>query len=419
MSHAPVTRLNKDQPLSYDEVKALAQHPEAAVRSRLAGRDDVAPEVLYFLAQDDDAQVRRAIAANTATPRQADLVLAKDREPAVRGTVAVKVAEQEATGIPETDKLREMAAEALQTLAEDQEAHIRQILAEALKDVIHAPADVIRKLAWDTEIKVSGPVLASSPVLTDADLVAIVEAQPAPGAAQAIAARPEVSEAVADAIVDGDDVDAIAALLDNPSAQIREETLDALIDRAPAVEPWHRPLVDRPRLPTRAASRVAGFVAQDLLDRLARRADLDAETLDAVKAEVSKRISEGPRGGNGDTDSPSLIKARRLHADGKLDEEVVSKALRAEDRAFVIAALAVLSDVPPSVVQKALMTHSAKAVVALAWKSGLSMRTAEALQIRLARLGPGAIIRAGTDGTYPLRADELDWQFEFIRDMAV
>lgn len=58
--------------------------------------------------------------------------------------------------------------------------------------------------------------------------------------------------------------------------------------------------------------------------------------------------------------------------------------------------------------------RNAKAIVALAWKAGLAMRTAVQLQLRLARLPPPAVLnaRGGTD--YPLDEDEMRWQLELV-----
>ena len=100
----------------------------------------------------------------------------------------------------------------------------------------------------------------------------------------AIARRSLVNESVADALADTDDDEAIADLLSNPSAQLREETLDGLIDRAESVELWHAPLAGRPNLPRGAAVRLANFLADNLIDVLKQRQDLDAETLEAVKS---------------------------------------------------------------------------------------------------------------------------------------
>ncbi|MBT6094756.1 MAG: hypothetical protein HOH04_07725 [Rhodospirillaceae bacterium] len=54
--------------ISYEDAKQLAVHDDASVRANLARRDDVPPEVLYFLAEDGDADVRRAVAENMAAP---------------------------------------------------------------------------------------------------------------------------------------------------------------------------------------------------------------------------------------------------------------------------------------------------------------------------------------------------------------
>ena len=45
--------------LAYDEAKQLVRHDDPSVRRELAERDDIKPELLYFLAEDKDAQVRR------------------------------------------------------------------------------------------------------------------------------------------------------------------------------------------------------------------------------------------------------------------------------------------------------------------------------------------------------------------------
>ena len=65
--------------------------PPPAVRARLAERQDVRPEIHYFLAEDPASQVRCKIAANRATPGQADLLLARDSDESVRLLLARKI----------------------------------------------------------------------------------------------------------------------------------------------------------------------------------------------------------------------------------------------------------------------------------------------------------------------------------------
>ncbi len=195
------------------------------MRRTLARRPDLSPEILYFLADDPAPQVRRQIAGNDAAPAQADFHLAGDADPSVRGDLAQKIARL-APGLSsdEQDRLRRITYETLELLARDQITRVRQILAEALKDVAFAPPQVIRQLAHDSDLAVASPILEYSPVLSDEDLLEIIQGSPVTGALSAISRRRTVGPSIAEGIARTDDIDAIAILLANPSAQIREET---------------------------------------------------------------------------------------------------------------------------------------------------------------------------------------------------
>jgi uncharacterized protein (DUF2336 family) len=179
----------------------------------------------------------------------------------------------------------------LAILVRDQMTRVRQVIAETLKDKPGVPPEIIRLLARDCEIVVAGPVLEFSPLLSDTDLLAIITEAPIPGALAAVARRAGVAPAVTDAIGASPDVDAVAALLANPSAQIREETLDRLVERAPSVVAWHKPLVERPHLSVAIARKLASFVAEHLLRRLVERRDLDPVTMREVTAAVRRRLA--------------------------------------------------------------------------------------------------------------------------------
>ncbi|MCH7863657.1 MAG: DUF2336 domain-containing protein [Proteobacteria bacterium] len=414
-----------DGATAYEETKALARHEDSKVRQSLAGREDIKPEILYYLAEDGNPEVRKAVAKNMAAPRQTDILLAKDADADVRGDLASKIA-RVAPGLSadEKDKARQATYEALELLAKDQITKVRGILSEALKDVIDAPPDVIKTLALDTEIEVSGPVLQFSPVLTDDDLLEIIEKSPAKGGLNAISKRSEVAETVSDSIVDTNDMEAIADLLSNDSAQIRESTLDDLIERAPDFDMWHAPLVGRPKLHDGAATQLAGFLADNLLEVLRERADLDPETFEAVKAVVHQRI--GNEKGDKDSDSGSLAflsmappidMVERLFKARKLDGNVIGKAVNAGDHSFVLAALIVRSELDPVIVKRIFLEKSAKGIMALAWKSGLSGRMGVQMQQRMGRIAPSEVLMPADDDDYPLSDDELRWQLEFYTDL--
>ncbi len=416
----------RDDGLSYAESKRLARDDDPEVRAGLAERQDLRPEILYFLAEDDSPEVRCRIAANLKTPRQADLILARDDNEAVRHQLANKIQDL----LPELDadaqaQAHQYLVEVIEALAQDQATRVRQIVAETLKDVASAPNHVIQRLARDAEELVACPVLEFSPLLSDQDLLEIIEGGSASGKLSAISRRQGVGEQVTDAIVATEDEGAITALLENGGAQIREDTLDGLLDAAIEVSAWHEPLVRRPRLSRNMARKLASFVAASLLDILEARKDLDKETKRAVAKEVKRRLEddedeedeedeEDPAPG----DETPETRARHLFENGELTDEALIRALNGGNRDLVRHGLALRAGLPLSLIDHILSAHSAKGVTALAWKAGCAMRFASQLQLCIGGIVPSQVLnpRSGTD--YPLSPEEMDWQLDFFQSLA-
>ena len=417
--------LTKGKPMTYERTRELARHEDVDVRQELAMREDIKPEILYYMAEDEDPGVRRAIAANTATPRHADIKLVVDEDHEVRVGMAEKIALL-APGLTadEQDAIRIMTYEALQILARDQFTKIRQVLSETLKDVANAPPDVIRHLAQDAELVVSGPVLEFSPVLSTEDLLEIIASEPVNGALSAVSRRQDLGAAVSDAISISDDRDAITELLGNKSAQIREETLNSLIDRAVDVDAWHEPLVHRPQLPAGAAGRLARFVTDNMLDILTARKDLDPETAREVRTIVNRRLEEPEieqeeKSDQVDGIPPAIMKeVRERHDKGELNADRLNDALQAGNRDFAAAALAVLSGLDESIIIHAISMRSAKSIIAVAWKASFEPWMVEQLQLRLCKIPSDDVLTTPIGQDYPLSKEEMDWQINFLKDLA-
>jgi len=417
--------------MEYDRAKELAASPDPAVRLELAQRQDVRPEILYFLAIDEATDVRRAIAANISTPSQAHLLLANDADEEVRAQLADKVARL-LPSMPEDEAgaAREYAVQTVELLARDELTRIRAILSQALKSAVNVPHHVVKQLALDVELIVSAPVLEFSPLLTDEDLREIVEGAAQSGALSAIARRVGLSSGVSDAIVATRDVSAVAALLANDSAQIREETLDLILDAAPSVEAWHEPLVQRPNLPGAAAKRIAGFVAQSLLSRLMARSDLPAEALAEIKTVMQKRLNValpeepaaeglGAAGKEKEKDPSSAMAeaeaaVKKLLKLNKLDNDVMQDAIERLDRNFVLQALAQAGKAPVPVVQRALESRNGRLITALVWRAKFSMRTAVMVQRDIAKVPPKQMLNARNGTDYPLGKGELEEQLKVL-----
>ncbi|MFN8703533.1 MAG: DUF2336 domain-containing protein, partial [Rhodospirillales bacterium] len=255
----------------------------------------------------------------------------------------------------------------------------------------------------------------------------------------AVAKRSNVAASISDALVESDDTAAVATLLANKSAQIREETLDLVVDRAPTRESWHGPLVDRPTLTPKAALKIAAFVADALSQRLQARPDLDPATRDAVTAEVRRRLAQAAGGGDGadaaarkrtladpvwatgkggaagdGANETVADKVKRLRREKKLDDAAVAAAAQAGEKLFVKLALADLAAIRAEAIDKILTARSAKGIIAVCWKAKLKLATAVTIQQKVLTLPPKSVLTAAKWDGWPLTEEELKWQLEFF-----
>ncbi|WP_135467817.1 DUF2336 domain-containing protein [Crenalkalicoccus roseus] len=385
------------------DAKRIARSGTQAERAALAGEAETAPELLYYLARDPDRAVRAAVAANTATPPQADRLLAGDEDTAVREALGRKLAPL-APVLSQThrDRLQRMAWETLCRLVSDAAVTVRAAIAEALKAMPDAPRETILKLARDASMEVAEPVIRFSPLLTEADLTALVMGPPVPETVVAVARRPDLSEAVSDAIAEAGDPVAITALLGNSSAAIREATLDALIAGAGQQVAWQEKLVARPGLPKGAAQALVMIVADHLLGALAARPDLDPAVTASIRQRVAARLAEQA--------NPPPPTAARSPA------ESFAEAARLGDRATMVRLLSEGAAVPVAAVQRAVRLRSGKTLVSLCWKAGLTPRCALLAQTVLAGMQPS--LSLAPHGGWPYPPEEMKWQLELLVEAA-
>lgn len=401
--------------MSYEQARAVLETDDAAKQRALAGRADTRPEMLYYLASHDGADIRAAVAANPATPIQADELLADDQAAQVREELARKIARL----VPDMpadarQDLRERAIAVLEKLAADQWPKVRAIIAEEIKSSDRVPHHIVVKLARDMEAMVAAPILEYSPLLGDEDLREIIAAGTAEGSLTAIARRRDVSEPVSDAIAATLDVPAVAALLTNKSAHIREETLDAIIDNAAQVAAWHEPLTLRSELSIRAIKRIAGFVASALIARMVEDHKLEDDIAEDILDRARKRIAEESL----DEEEMSALaaEAQALAARDAITDDFIRTAIKENRRGLVLHCLAAAAGVSYPSVRRIMMAKSGRTVTALAWKAGLAMRTAFMLQRAVALVPPSQLLPARDGVHYPLEPDQLEWQLEAFVD---
>jgi Uncharacterised protein conserved in bacteria (DUF2336) len=400
-------RCGNDPEMPAGEITPLGWNAEMALdeagRVRLGAQPDTTPDVLHALAADKSVTVRAALALNPSTPAQTNSVLACDEDERVRALLARKLSLLVPCLSAEAQtRLRRETLATLTALAEDEAVRVRAAIADAVQDLPDVPRGIILRLAHDDAISVCEPVIRFSPLLTADDLVALVAAAPSPGTRLAVARRPAIDAAVSDALAAGGTSDVVLALLMNGTAQIREATLDALVDRSADHPVWHDPLVHRPALSTRSVNTLSRIVTDHLLGVLAARSDLGPGVAENLRGLVAARLHPAPEAAEPDVSAAKPTEAELL------------AAAREGDAWNVAVLLAAAADVPLTAVRGAASLRNSKALVSLAWKAGFSMQAAHAVQVLLARLPPGSALRAGPGNSFPLSEREMSWQVDFL-----
>ena len=387
---------------------------DLAARVRLGANPATPSEDLTRLAQDPSVTVRAAVALNTGASPQVDECLAVDPDERIRMLLAQKMLASRPDLTP-TDQ-RELGAQTvavLSTLVRDEAVRVRALVAEVLAGLPGVPRELVLTLANDEAVPVSEPVLRLSPMLSAADLQSLLQSPPNACARTAIARRENLPAAVSDVIAASADSAAIRALLANPSASIRESTLDSLIARAHDEPEWQEPLVRRPALPPHAARALSEFVTSHWLQVLAERTDLPPKLVSELKQRLWARMASEYKSVGAIADDAMMQAALRLGAHGQLDEAALMDAVHAGDSRRATALLAVAAGVSLDLVDRAATLRSAKALVSLIWKAGFSMRSAGPVQALLGRLGPAGVL-AEKDHGFPLGVDEMGWQLDLL-----
>jgi uncharacterized protein (DUF2336 family) len=393
-----------------DILEIRASQPGGA--TELAARTDAGPDVLHYLATHGAPATRAAVAANPVAPAVSNRVLADDDNEDVRVELAVKIARlMPGLSQRESSHVFALTLETLECLARDAAVRVRAILAEEIKRLDCIPRDIVLRLARDLNSVVAAPILQYSPLLSDADLIEIIACGEVQEALTAIANRKPVSEPVSDRLVQSLDVSAVAALLVNPDAKIRKDTLDKIVEQAEEINAWHMPLALRADLSARAIRRIGSLVGASILERLAARNDLSDATRIHLNRELRARLAEpAPVAGMA---SPADLVAT-AQKEGRLDGLFLEQAAQAGLRQVVVLALAQLGNVTEQTVKKILSAGGAKPVVALVWHAHLSMRVAFKIQTFIMKLPSRDILPARGGVGFPLSKEEMRWHLNYF-----
>lgn len=396
--------------------KQIAETGSDRQRLALAKDPRTSQEILYYLALHDPSEkVRKAVAGNPSTPVQASSLLAKDKNSDVRFIIAHRLVKILPSLSEERySQLYAFAVQSLGMLALDEVLKIRKALTQTLKDYAFTPPEVAAQLARDIEREVSEPILRFCLALSDNDLCDILASHPANWAAEAIAGRSVVSARVSAAVIDTGNAVAGAILLNNRGAVITEDLLSTIVARANEYPEWHKPLAVHKSLSPMMAEKLAAYVDKTVRKILLERSDLDKRTIDKVGEVIQRRMEYEENRKNNFVGTDPVKRAKTMFASGMLLENVFEDAIAMHDRKFVMAGLALRADTSIENIEKVFDVKAPKAICAVCWKAGLSMRLAMRLQQTFGAVKSSAIIYPRGGISYPLSDEEMRWQLGVI-----
>lgn len=261
-----------------------------------------------------------------------------------------------------------LATEAAMTvLLDDPSPLVRLSLAEAIAGCEYAPRTVVIGLAHD-QPEIAEIILARSPMLLDAELVDLI------GSGRerlqiAIAARVQISRAVAAAVAEVGEPTACLTLLENEYAELSAVGLARIAARQGHLAAIRDALLEREDLPTQSRQALVATLADTLARFVAHREWLPEARAQVVAREACDRATIAIALGQTPEQVAALV--RHLAQTGQLTGALLLRALLSGNTRFLIDALAELSGLSGARISAILSDRSGHGFRALFEKAGL------------------------------------------------
>lgn len=263
-----------------------------------------------------------------------------------------------------------LAEQVFRLLVKDTAIEVRQMLADNLKKSDDAPRDIILTMTTDVD-EVALPILESSTVLTEADLVELVTSTENTGRHVAIAGRKDVTEKLAGTLIDHSDAAPVAeTLVNNTSAILGQNDFDRILAKHQHSEDVMKAVAKRPKLPPAIVEKVITHVTGALKEELQQKYNITPAfaTPQVEKARETATLRLVRRATNADDILKLLV---QLHDGGRLTPSILTAALTQGNWLFFTTGIALLANIPRENVEKLLSDNSGNAFKALYNKAKL------------------------------------------------
>jgi uncharacterized protein (DUF2336 family) len=273
-----------------------------------------------------------------------------------------------------------------QCLIEQIETSARALLAERLAPIAAAPPNLIRTLALDEIIEVSGPVLSKSERLDETTLIEIARTR---GQAhlKAISHRRVLSEALTDVLVSRGNEDVVQSTVSNPGARLSEGSLADLVTRAERDDELATCIGLRPDLPRHHYLKLVAKASLSVRRKLEAAHPELANEVSSVVQEAAQRVRAAAM-----TRQTEMARAlvKSLHADGRLNEFQVTAFAEQGKFDETNAGLAALAGVAVDTAETIMIESRTEGVLILAKVAGMSWPSVRAIIAMREKLSGGS-----------------------------
>lgn len=285
--------------------------------------------------------------------------LARDETPLARAELTSAVVELLEKEIGPRE--RELVSDVLISLMRQAEQDLRQAIAERLSVLDSTPLRVVLHIAND-DIAVAAPILKSSPVLSDLDLLYIIKGK-TPEYWQAVAARARLSEGVINVLAETREIGTACVLAENENIRLTGRAFDIMGEMAVGNDRLARPLLMRPDVPEVLARKLYAVVGGELKNYIRDYYGLHGQAgLDAVE-DIVLEFS-----GSRDKFMPSqnAIDAAEMYARaGRLDMITMMDSLQRGQISTFIAMFARYSGIEPRKIHDSLSDGRGRVLAAI------------------------------------------------------
>ncbi|MDP3080642.1 MAG: DUF2336 domain-containing protein [Brevundimonas sp.] len=290
---------------------------------------------------------------------------------------------------PPSGEVSPVLGEIFLTLARQAEREVRKALSERLAHAEWAPAALVNVLALD-EIEIARPILESSPILQDEDLLRVlIEASLEHQIA--VARRPHISGRVADAVIDKAEPAVLMALTTNRTAEISAEGVRRLVEHSRRIAALRGPLIRHPLLTEALAEQLYQWVGIALRQSIAARFNVDEKALgaavhDAVEGLMRPTSLEPDPVDQGDRDEMERRLIDKLQSAGQLRAGLLIRAVREKRLSLFVHGLSALGGFAVGQVRTALSAPTPEALYYACAAVGIDRAVFPTLLVELRKL---------------------------------